>query len=79
MVWETFLSLQVPRKGASVWDPNFVIHREGAGTAQCSGPEPGPQTLRPYMEKMKYLLSIIVMFFFIIIIVITVIFMYYFL
>eukprot|EP00913_Durusdinium_trenchii_P026772 g25113.t1 len=30
----------VPRKGASVWDPNFAIHREGAGTAQ-SGPESG--------------------------------------
>lgn len=37
--WDIF-SDKVPRKGASVWDPNFVIHREGAGTAQC-GPESG--------------------------------------
>ncbi|CAK9097717.1 unnamed protein product [Durusdinium trenchii] len=37
--WDIF-SDKVPRKGASVWDPNFAIHREGAGTAQ-SGPESG--------------------------------------
>ncbi|CAJ1392203.1 unnamed protein product, partial [Effrenium voratum] len=33
--WDIF-SDKVPRKGAAVWDPNFIIHREGAGAMQAS-------------------------------------------
>ena len=45
--------LQVPRKGASVWDPNFVIHREArvlAFRALFVGEEEEEETLSGFFN-----------------------------